>query len=323
MVFIGREREIGWMRLYLEHEANKILAVTGKANCGKTALMQEVMKRLAKTHTFFYLDLRESFVSNASDFLRALLELVGDVVRKSSKELLAVLNLPLLGKFGIEYRDKKEVAGETLTVLLKELKKGLKDKKNPVLVIDELQVLKELYVNGDKKLIDRLLEFFISLTKHQHLAHVIVLTSDSTFYAELYSKSGMHERMDFKLLDELSRQEAIELIRYYVREYSLSLDADQIYHYTGGNPSLIQSICFMAADVGLEEAVKKKLTYLKDYIVMQKEAKNVEIKEVKELTRKEATEWVDANVLFYNVETAEFEFQHRMIELAWNELLKA
>ena len=318
MVFIGREREIGWMRLYLEHEANKILAVTGKANCGKTALMQEVMKRLAKTQTFFYLDLRKLHVASVRDFLEVVVELLTEADVHLTESKFKVFLGPL-GQFGLE--KKEEEAGVILTRLLRRFEKALLKVKRPVIVIDELQVLKELYVNGEKKLIDRLMEFFISLTKHQHLAHVIVLTSDSTFYAELYSKSGMHERMDFKLLDELSRQEAIELIRYYVREYSLSLDADQIYHYTGGNPSLIQSICFMAADVGLEEAVKKKLTYLKDYIVMQKEAKNVEIKEVKELTRKEATEWVDANVLFYNVETAEFEFQHRMMELAWNELL--
>jgi len=317
MVFIGREREIGWMRLYLEHEANKILAVTGKANCGKTALMQEVMKRLAKTHTFFYLDLRKHYISDAQDFAISLYHLFYGSERREQLEFM-------IGPVKIGFKEvlSKEEVKNVVNALLNGVEERLMKVKNPVLVIDELQVLKELYVNGDKKLIDRLLEFFISLTKHQHLAHVIVLTSDSTFYAELYSKSGMHERMDFKLLDELSRQEAIELIRYYVREYSLSLDPEQIYHYTGGNPSLIQSICFMAADVGLEEAVKFKIEDVK-WKLTQLAKKGVKLKVPEEYELEEGLVFVEENLLFFNVMSKKYEPQHRIIELAWNELLKA
>ena len=323
MVFIGREREIGWMRLYLEHEANKILAVTGKANCGKTALMQEVMKRLAKTHTFFYLDLRLLDVSAPEDFVKVLLYLL----RLARREQNFIRRLFNGSKFEFSVmgfkvsRDVKfeDVLQELYLALIEELKKV----KTPVIVVDELQSLRELYYNGGKKLIDSVLEFFISITKHQHLAHVIVLTSDSTFYAELYSKSGMHERMKFYLLDELDRAEAMELIRYYCEEYEVDIKPERIYRYTGGNPALIETVVSEAARLGFRKAVELKKGYLKDYIATYAEEKKLDLKELEKLRKEEGQAWVDANVLFYNVETAKFEFQHRMMELAWNELLKA
>ncbi len=317
MVFIGREREIGWMRLYLEHEANKILAVTGKANCGKTALMQEVMKRLAKTHTFYYVDLRFYHILHAQDLALVLYKMF---YPEKLYEEVAVK----IGPFEIKLEEKVNAVeiANFLNALFDEITVNLKKVKNPVLVVDELQVLKELYVNGDKKLIDRLLEFFISLTKHQHLAHVIVLTSDSTFYAELYSKSGMHERMKFYLLDELDRPEALDLIRYYCEEYEVDIKPERIYRYTGGNPALIETVVSEAARLGFRKAVELKKGYLKDYIATYAEEKKLELKELEKLRKEEGQAWVDANVLFYNVETAKFEFQHRMMELAWNELLK-
>ncbi|GEM_PF-3427089 len=322
MVFIGREREIGWMRLYLEHEANKILAVTGKANCGKTALMQEVMKRLGATHTFFYLDLRLLDVSAPEDFVKVLLYLLR-LARREQNFIRRLFNgsrfeFSVMG-FKVS-RDVKfeDVLQELYLALIEELKKV----KNPVIVVDELQSLRELYYNGGKKLIDSVLEFFISLTKHQHLAHVIVLTSDSTFYAELYSKSGMEKRMRFYLLDELQREEAMELIRYWSREYDVELDPEGVYNYTGGNPALIEDIVAKVALYGEFEDVVKDELRMASAKIKRLIKKGFSFKRIEEMEYEEGQEWVEENVLFYNVQKECFEPQHRIIELAWGEVLK-
>ena len=322
MVFIGREREIGWMRLYLEHEANKILAVTGKANCGKTALMQEVMKRLAKTHTFYYVDLRFYHILHAQDLALVLYKMF---YPEKLYEEVAVK----IGPFEIKLEEKVNAVeiANFLNALFDEITVNLKKVKNPVLVVDELQVLKELYVNGEKKLIDRLMEFFISLTKHQHLAHVIVLTSDSTFYAELYEDSGMQKRMIYKILDELAKEEAMQLIKYYLQRDNLPLSAREVYRYTGGNPALIDEVLLRTAIEGGDKRAFRRIIRLmiedeKWRIERVAKKAKLSLKPMESYDYEEGMVFVEENVLFFNVDTKKYEPQHSIIELVWNELLE-
>ena len=306
----------------MEHEPNKILAVTGKANCGKTALMQEVMKRLSATHTFFYLDLRKHYISDAQDFAISLYHLFYQHDRRQQVEFT-------LGPLKVGFKEvlTKEEVKNVVNALLSGVEKRLVKEKNPVLVIDELQVLKELYVNGEKKLIDRLLEFFVSLTKHQHLAHVIVLTSDSTFYAELYEDSGMQKRVIYKILDELVEDEAKQLIEYYLQKHKLSLSVREVYRYTGGNPALIDEVLLRTAMEGRDRKSFKRVIRLmiddeKWRIGRVLKKGKVLLKPIETYSYEEGLLLVEENVLFFNVDTKKYEPQHRIIELAWSELLK-
>ncbi len=61
--------------------------------------------------------------------------------------------------------------------------------KRPVIVFDELQKLKDIYLNGgsQKPLIKELFNFFVRLIKVLHLSHVMVMTSDTFFIEQVYT----------------------------------------------------------------------------------------------------------------------------------------
>ena len=63
----------------------------------------------------------------------------------------------------------------------------ISEKRVPVLVIDELQVIGDMTVDG--LLVYKLFTFFVRLTKELHLAHVFVVTSDLLFLEQVYSEA--------------------------------------------------------------------------------------------------------------------------------------
>jgi AAA+ ATPase superfamily predicted ATPase len=50
-----------------------------------------------------------------------------------------------------------------------------KSGKKPILIFDELQMIKDVVLNGQKHLLKELFQFLVSLTKEQHLCHVFCL----------------------------------------------------------------------------------------------------------------------------------------------------
>ncbi len=60
--------------------------------------------------------------------------------------------------------------------------KGVK----PVVIIDELQALDPIYMNGQRESITELFNFFVAIIKKRHLAHVIISSSDGYFIDTVY-----------------------------------------------------------------------------------------------------------------------------------------
>ncbi|MDQ7031654.1 MAG: ATP-binding protein [Desulfonauticus sp.] len=124
-----------------------------------------------------------------------------------------------------------------------EILKKIKSKgRMPVLIIDEVQELKDIHMNRDIKkryLLTEFFKFLLRLTKETHLAHIIVLTSSSLFIDEIYNNSKLAQTSEFILFDHFN----YEVIREWLEDESFSLaEIDLVWEYFGGCPFNIQSL---------------------------------------------------------------------------------
>jgi AAA+ ATPase superfamily predicted ATPase len=74
--FHNREKELKRLMRIAEFEQHTIYFIFGPINSGKTALIQEFIRRLPKDFVVFYVNLRHVYVSKADDFLEVLFEVV-------------------------------------------------------------------------------------------------------------------------------------------------------------------------------------------------------------------------------------------------------
>jgi AAA+ ATPase superfamily predicted ATPase len=62
--------------------------------------------------------------------------------------------------------------------------------------------------------VEELFKFFIKLTKVNHLAHVICLTSDSYYIEELYNHAKLKNTSDYYLVEHLEKKDVL----YWLKE---------------------------------------------------------------------------------------------------------
>jgi len=75
--------------------------------------------------------------------------------------------------------------------------------------LDEVQTLQDIYMNGEIKKRHLLTEFFnflVRLTKETHLAHVVVMTSETLFLEKLYNHSKLAKTSDFYKIDHFDKE---------------------------------------------------------------------------------------------------------------------
>ncbi|WP_456366807.1 ATP-binding protein [Thermococcus sp.] len=232
-MFFDRERELGKLLRLVSAEPNLITFVYGPINSGKTALMTEFVKRLSDEYVVFYINLRGRFVNSYEDFMKVLFS----VREGSSKELLAELLKSGLAYGGIPVPEKlfkklMEEETEDAFLFLEGYFEKLRGRgKRPVLILDELQVIGDLRIDGP--LIYRLFNFFVHLTKETHLSHVFVVTSDSLFIERVYSEAMLQGRAEYFLVDDFERETALE----FLKNQGLSDDeAELVWNHFGGKP---------------------------------------------------------------------------------------
>ena len=232
-MFFDRKRELEKLLKFTSAEPNLITFVYGPINSGKTTLIAEFIERLPGDYVTFYINLRGRFINSYEDFMKVLFS-----VRDGSlKALLAELLKSGLAYEGIPVpenvfrkllEDEKEDPFLFLENYLRDLvKKGRK----PILILDELQVIGDLKLDGP--LIYRLFNFFVRLTKETHLSHVFLVTSDSLFIEKVYSEAMLQGRAEYFLVDDFDRQTAVEFLR------KLGLNAEEaelVWNYFGGKP---------------------------------------------------------------------------------------
>ncbi len=212
MKFYDREKELNYLKTYCQLEPNSILFVYGPKSSGKTTVMLRVIEELSNNDdlVFFYYDLREYATPTKDEFINIFFE------KGDKKYLLNKLEIDLkIFKFGIEENfDFKNLSLNDVFNKIKEsIKEVIKDGKKPILVIDELQKLRNIYFNGGKSLLNELFNLFVHLTKARHLCHVICLTSDTLFIEEIYRNSALKNTSEYYLIDWLSKEDIEKILK--------------------------------------------------------------------------------------------------------------
>jgi len=119
----------------------------------------------------------------------------------------------------LKLEEKEERRIKNIYRYLKELFIGIREKgKVPILVLDELQMLKDISLNGNRPLLKSFFQFLVALTKVEHLAHVFCVSSDSLFIEHVYSATDLEGRARYILVDDFEKKEALEFIDFLVKE---------------------------------------------------------------------------------------------------------
>ncbi|WP_456419965.1 ATP-binding protein, partial [Methanocaldococcus infernus] len=221
MKFFNREKEIREILSILEFEPNFIYFIYGPINSGKTALINEVINKLDEEYVVFYINLRRYFISKYEDFIEVLfeeyeedkdpIELVKSLIKDSS--ILFGIPTPKNTLETLLSKKKPKNVFKYITNILLELRK---EGKQPIIILDELQKIGDLKINGF--LIYELFNYFISLTKHKHLCHIFCLSSDSLFIEKVYSEAMLEDRVDYILVDDFDKETALRFMDFLAKE---------------------------------------------------------------------------------------------------------
>ncbi|WP_423792906.1 ATP-binding protein [Methanocaldococcus indicus] len=302
MKFFNREEEIREIVSIIESEPNFIYFIYGPINSGKTALINEIINnRLDKDrYVVFYINLRGIFISKYEDFIEVLFEeyeesfidkvkrlflsLIKDSPEVIKSFLITKISGGVLDSIPIPKNTLREILKNNevknvfryITNILMEIKKN---GKQPVLIIDELQKIGDMKINGF--MIYELFNYFIDLTKELHLCHVFCLSSDSLFIEKVYNEAMLNDRIDYILVDDFNKETALKFMDFLSDEIlnkKLSNDEKElIYSYVGGKPILIIKVIdklkYERLDVILEFMLKDTLSKLKKLLINVKNKK--------------------------------------------------
>ena len=207
MKFFNREREINQILSIIEGEPNIIYFIYGPLNSGKSALIREIItNRLDKSKYIpFFIDFRTRNILNVDNFIECLFEVdekskvddfreyaksLADLLVRGSEEISKYyLGMPIKipKPFFDKIFNKKDKSADVYQYIEYLFVKLNEKGKKPILIFDELQMIREITLNGNRLLLSSLFQFLVALTKVQHLCHVFCLSSDSLFIEYVYS----------------------------------------------------------------------------------------------------------------------------------------
>jgi len=330
--FVNREEETNYLKKYFLSIPNALLFLFGPKSSGKSTLIVEVMKELNNNLAFFYYDLREYGITNYLDFV--------DIFFQESKEKTVKVNVGLDVKvlnLGISKEEKENLRDKrTLKTALELVKERLidvqKKGKTPVFIIDELQMLRGVYLNDGRTILDSLFNFFVTITKMKHIAHIVICTSDSLFIEDIYNNSALKKTSRFYLVDMLD-QETTK--KWMLGEGFTEKEAQKIWKTMGGEPWYLQEIIKRekTTDEVLKQKVNETINYLYFYFSDKSNREDMSFlkpfKEKDEISIKE--EKIDAEVLkrlvmdeilFYDPVNGTIKPQSRLMLHAIREVVK-
>jgi len=322
MRFYYREKELNYLKTYVQLEPNSILFVYGPKSSGKTTVILRVIEELSKRDdlVFFYYDLRRYATPTKEEFLKIFFE-------KSDKKYLLnrfEINLRIC-KFGVEekFDFEKSSLNDVFDKIYEGIEAVIKDGKKPVLIIDELQKLKSIYFNGegkgDKSLLNELFNLFVHLTKVKHLCHVICLTSDTLFIDEIYRNSTLKNTSEYYLIDWLRKGTVRNILKeegfdenevnYCLKYVSLPYEISQLINNKKLGISVEQTIkqWINVESDGLRFLIANMpddLDESKIYEILSKFRDNIKVKDSEIIKRELIKEFkflVENEILFYDV----------------------
>ena len=236
--FHNRERELNEVMKILEAEPSLITFIYGPINSGKTTMISHLIEQLPEDYAPFYVNLRGRFITDYEDFLNVLFEIdegggvdnVTEYARSILKDLGTVSGIPIpinLFEQIFEKKDKSKDMFKYIERFLLEISK----KRTPILIIDELQVVGDIKING--LLMYKLFNFFIRLSKELHLCHIFAVSSDSLFIEQVYSEAMLQGRSRHLLVDDFDE----DITMNFLDEYGFtSAEKEVVWEYCGGKP---------------------------------------------------------------------------------------
>ncbi|NMX21605.1 ATP-binding protein [ANME-1 cluster archaeon GoMg4] len=283
--FHDRNRELNEIKNILEREPSLISFIYGPINSGKTELMSYAVKQLpAEDYAIFRINLRGRFIRGYEEFLDVLFDVDEERKEGNAKEYAKAIlkDLKLIGGIPIPLNlfermlERKERSKDVFKYI-ESLLEEISQKYVPVLIIDELQVIKPLQglrsrgaephrdVKIDELLIYKLFNFFIRLTKELHLCHVFAVSSDSLFIEEIYSEAMLQGRCDYLQVDDFSYEET----RSFLEKYGFSEDVrEKVWDYCGGKPVyLVKVINAKMSGKNIKEELEDMLETRKSQIL--------------------------------------------------------
>jgi AAA+ ATPase superfamily predicted ATPase len=281
VAFINREKELIFLEEYISERPESILFLHGPKSSGKTTLLYRFLEEIEKEQKLEvkFLNLREKLIANYKDFIRIFFGIdysktKGDIKEKRQYDVFKFFKLSVEELKGMDagQLDPFEIMKVKLVKLRK---KGIK----PVIIIDELQALDEIYMNNgkDRRLIIELFNFFVAMTKESHLAHIIIASSDGYFINRVFIDSRLKKTADFYKVDYLEKADVMEwllnLKKYSaIKDYTLTKEeVEKIWEVVGGSMWEIQHLLsrlFKQPLPGVLSHYKQKmLGLITDYIV--------------------------------------------------------
>ncbi|KAF5410145.1 MAG: putative ATP-binding protein [Candidatus Methanogasteraceae archaeon] len=250
--FHDREKERKEIRAILDSRPTLITFIYGPINSGKTELINHVMSELPDDYVVFYINLRTKFLASYDEFIESLFEMEMETAGaiKKRKETLAelvssvtkVAGIPINKEF-LNYVFKDNKPKNAFSYIIKLFEEVRATGKQPVLILDELQKIGDVKVNGS--LIYELFNFFIDLTKEKHLAHVFVATSDSLFMESVYSEAMLEGRCRYLLVDDFD----YGATSAFLKKYGFTADEAAVaWEYCGGKPICLVELVNLKLD---------------------------------------------------------------------------
>ena len=240
--FIDRKEELNFLNEWVRQEPNSLLFVYGSKSSGKTTLLMKFIGLITKDNKFHVknFNLRKILITSYKDFIQTFFEIdferSKDEIKEKREYNLKVFKLTTEILKGLENKEY-----DPFVVLETELKKISNKDVRPIIIVDELQALENIYINGQRDLLMELFNFFVAMTKESHLCNVIIASSDGYFINRIYTDSRLAKTSAFYEVGYLSEDST----KYWlynlakesgIKDYTLSHDQiNTIYKYFGGS----------------------------------------------------------------------------------------
>jgi len=228
--FINRQRELSYLTDRFSQTPSELLWLFGPKSTGKTTMIEYLIeKKLPKDYWIKYINFRGLMISNYGDFVSAFFEEKDE--EESQKELNRKYKLGIFELEAKTLQKIKEKKKNLFNELIEELKKIDETK---IIVIDEIQVLEDIYFE-EKILLREFLNFCVRLTKELHLAHVVILSSNTIFINQIYNEAKLKVTSRFVEISHMEKSTTFE----YLEQKGIK-EKELVWDYLGGSISQLQ-----------------------------------------------------------------------------------
>ncbi|WP_022670707.1 ATP-binding protein [Hippea alviniae] len=286
--FIDRDKEIKFLLERFNEVPDEILWLYGPKSCGKTTLIEYVVEKelfedfenLKPRDNYWvrYVNLRGKLISSYGTFFESFIKSEEDYeVQKSISAGVSIAVITLKAEVLKQVKERKK---DLFDALIDELyKKVKKENKKPILIIDEIQTLEEIYINGERELLKEFLNFCVRLTKETHLSHVVILSSNTIFINRIYNEAKLKETSTFYKIDHLDKDTVFEYLDYH----KIPKDKQNlIWDYLGGSIYRLQKFLrdknkLDSIEEYLKEQVNLAFSEIKHIFIMEMENEEIDI----------------------------------------------